>query len=154
MKITNTLLFLGTSLMAPTNIWACETAPDDAEILTCRYASTFNAENCADFPIALGWTAESVSEFCQGQPGAKAETVVVSQQDSCLVTIGNIETASRCRVNHEETQTWFGYGVPEYICTNFVKGEFEQGPFCTAYETNDEEEIPEEEIPLDETPAP
>ena len=118
---------------------ACEPPPNDSEVLTCRYESRFTKDNCADFPMAHGWTEESVLAFCQGQSGAKPETVVISQQDSCLVTVGATETANRCEVVHEETMKWYGYGVPAYICTNFVKGTHAQGPFCSDYEVPAEE---------------
>jgi len=55
-----------------------ETIPDDSQVLTCRYESSFIDDNCADFPIDQGWTTAEVETFCKGQDGADASTVVVT----------------------------------------------------------------------------
>ena len=110
----------------------CPEIPPDDEVLTCRYESTFIADNCADFPISDGWDAPGVETFCGGQLGADPATVVVTQADSCLVEKGGFSSSTRCAAL-EGNRRWWAYGTPEFVCNLFVGGDFEEGPFCSEY---------------------
>jgi hypothetical protein len=106
--------------------------PDDSPVLTCRYVSTFVNDNCADFPINQGWTSAEVEAFCKGQQGADASTVVVTQGKSCMVEKGMTSDSKRC-VTDESGKTWYAYGVPGFVCSTFMGGENQSGPFCEEY---------------------
>ncbi len=110
----------------------CATIPDDSQVLSCRYVSLFNDNNCADFPIAEGWTESWVESFCQSQDGAIAASVIVSTNNSCLVEKGGYSQAARCTAA-EQGKTWFSYNVPPAICTAVVGGTGDSGPFCSNY---------------------
>jgi hypothetical protein len=106
--------------------------PDDSQVLTCRYVSTFVDNNCADFPINQGWTSAEVEAFCKGQQGADASTVVVTQGKSCMVEKGMTGDSTRC-VTDESGKTWSAYGVPGFVCSTFMGGKNQSGPFCEEY---------------------
>jgi len=110
----------------------CPGVPDDSQVLTCRYASLFIEDNCADFPIVDGWTVPEVEDFCRGQMGANASTLVVTQGDSCLVDRGGFDSASRCAADHEGKR-WWAYGAPEFVCSLFLNGAHQPGAFCLEY---------------------
>jgi len=111
----------------------CPSVPDDARVLTCRYASLFDPENCADFPPDQGWDAAGVDAFCRAQPGADESTVVVTLGNSCLVEKGGFSTATRCALR-EAGRPWWAYGPPQFVCTFLLGGAHQEGPFCSAYE--------------------
>jgi hypothetical protein len=106
--------------------------PDDSQVLTCRWESTFVDSNCADFPINQGWTRSEVESFCKSQQGADASTIVLTQGRSCMVEKGMTSDSKRC-VAEESGKTWYGYGVPGFVCSTFVGGSNESGPFCDEY---------------------
>jgi hypothetical protein len=106
--------------------------PDDTQVLTCRYKSSFVDDNCADFPIDQGWIAADVESFCKGQQGADASTVVVSQGKSCMVEKGMTSDSKRCATD-DSGKEWYAYGVPSFVCSTIMGGENQSGPFCEEY---------------------
>lgn len=111
----------GTSEPVPPTV--CE----NTGIISCRYSSTFTANNCADFETKECWTEQQVQAHCAAQQGAQANTVVVSTNNTCLA---ETPTADRCAA---ETQgkAWYAYGTPQNICTSFIdNGQFEQAPYA------------------------
>jgi hypothetical protein len=106
--------------------------PDDSQVLTCRYKSKFVDDNCADFPIDQGWTFSDVENFCKSQKGADASTVVVTQGTSCMVEKGMTRDSVRCKAE-ESDKAWYAYGAPTFVCTFFMGGSNEDGPFCEEY---------------------
>jgi len=109
-----------------------ETIPDDSQVLTCRYESSFIDNNCADFPIDQGWTTAEVETFCKGQDGADASTVVVTKGNSCLIEKGMAKDSNRCMAE-VEGKAWCSYGAPEFVCEMFMNGTNSNGPFCEEY---------------------
>ncbi len=109
-------------------------APDDAQVLSCRYASQFEANNCADFPVAQGWDASTVESHCAAQQGADASTVAVVQDNSCLAERGPSAGSSRCQAV-QDGKTWYAYGTPDFVCSSFISGSqgLSSGPFCDPY---------------------
>ncbi|MCP4602529.1 MAG: DUF1566 domain-containing protein [Proteobacteria bacterium] len=107
-------------------------SPNDSEVLTCRYRSTFIVDNCADFPISAGWIEADVESHCKRQQGANAATVVVTQGQSCLVEKGALNGVNRC-VTKTSGKTWYPYNTPAFVCTGFLSGKNESGPFCDEY---------------------
>jgi hypothetical protein len=106
--------------------------PDDSQVLTCRYKSRFVDDNCADFPIDRGWTKSEVESFCKNQQGADASTVVVTQGNSCMVEKGMTSDSNRCAAD-DSGKAWYAYGAPAFVCTTFMGGSNEKGPFCEEY---------------------
>jgi len=106
--------------------------PDDTQVLTCRYKSSFADDNCADFPTNQGWTASDVDNFCKGLQGADASTVVVTQGNSCMVEKGMSSDSKRCVID-ESGKKWYAYGVPSFVCSTIMRGENQSGPFCEEY---------------------
>ena len=115
----------------------CALAPADDDVITCRYASQFVAENCADFPMSEGWTEAEVDMHCAMQQGADAATVVVTTADSCLAAVGGTGGAARC-MTRTGGKAWAAYGAPQAICEGFIGDEGErmhqEGPFCDPYQ--------------------
>ncbi len=111
---------------------ACDPVPNDDDVLTCRYRSSFVADNCADFPVAQGWTEPEVASLCAAQAGADPATVVVSRGESCLVEKGGAAGKHRCAVS-SDGRPWFAYGTPGFVCTTILGGTDQVGPFCQGY---------------------
>lgn len=111
---------------------ACDPVPVDDEVLTCRYQSSFAPNNCADFPVALGWSETGVASFCAAQAGADPATVVVRRGESCLVEKGGAASTHRC-VASSDGKAWFAYGTPAFVCNAILGGTDQVGPFCQGY---------------------
>ncbi len=96
----------------------------DTGMLTCRYSSTFTANNCADFPTTECWTEADVKAHCSSQSGATANTVVVTKNNTCLAAT---PTVNRCKVD-TKGKTWYAFGAPDGICTGSIGGTVEKPP--------------------------
>jgi uncharacterized protein DUF1566 len=107
--------------------------PDDEEVFSCRYNSTYTNGNCADFPICEGWsTEEQVTEFCNTLDGIKKPSLEVSTGESCLVEKAMGNKPVRCRMKGDAKNFW-AYGATNPICSMFMGGVGETGPFCEGY---------------------
>lgn len=108
-------------------------APDDRSVVSCRYESSFTADNCADFP--QGFSEADARAFCSAQQGADAGTVTVSTGNSCLVELGGTASADRCQATDDMGRTWYAYGTGATVCDAFIPGAVGSttGPFCEPY---------------------
>ncbi len=122
----------GTCAETPEECAGDDCSPSDDQVLTCRYKSTFINDNCADFPISEGWTEADVDSHCRKQQGANAATVVVTQGDSCLVEKGSLNGVTRCAAK-AAGKSWYAYNTPAFVCTTFLSGNNQPGPFCDEY---------------------
>jgi len=110
--------------------------PDDSGVLTCRYVSTFVDDNCADFPIDQGWTADMVEEFCKDPMHfSDPATLVVTQGNSCLIERGMSSGSGNLRcIANDNGKEWFAYGAMPPVACEYLGGNLDEpGPFCEAY---------------------
>jgi len=112
-----------------------EPMPDDSEVWSCRYASTFSPVNCVDFPVCEEWPDDEaqITAFCQGLQGADPATLVVTKGNSCRQEFGLTSDGTRCMLT-DSGRNFYAYGMPNSsICTLAGGSGFMTGPLCEDY---------------------
>ncbi len=113
--------------------------PDDSNVFSCRYSSTFTADNCADFPPSEGWPTEDtqanrdyIESVCAGQQGADASTVEVSYGNTCRYQKGLTGSSSRCTFSHDG-KDFYAVGIPSIGCSFGGGSNYTEGAMCFDY---------------------
>ena len=109
--------------------------PNDSEVWSCRYSSTFSPENCADLPVCEGWPDDEaqITTFCQGLQGANPATLVVTKGNSCRCELGLMSDGTRCTFT-DTGRNFYAYGMPNALICGLGGGSgFVTGPFCENY---------------------
>jgi hypothetical protein len=112
-----------------------EPMPNDSEVYSCRYASTFSPYNCADLPVCEGWPDDEaqITTFCQGLQGANPATLVVTKGSSCRQELGLTSAGTRCTLIGTGGN-FYAYGMPNALICGLGGGSgFVTGPFCINY---------------------
>jgi hypothetical protein len=103
--------------------------PTLSGIITCRYHDdNANGPACIDYAAKDGWTEETALSHCKSQKGSDYQ---LSAQ-TCLGTEG-ATSGSRCQTQNGTDKTWYAYGTPGFVCTTFLGGKAQDGPFCSGY---------------------
>jgi len=105
-------------------------------IITCRYTDpNANGPACIDYPTK-DWTQGEAMTHCTEQAGANSASVALSSDGtkSCIAVEG-ASAGDRCasKLDAPNMETWYGYGVPGFVCSNFLSGTGATGPFCQGY---------------------
>ncbi|MCP4715085.1 MAG: hypothetical protein GY868_08215, partial [Deltaproteobacteria bacterium] len=115
---------------------ACEPdCPDDSQVWSCRYESSFSSENCADFPPSEGWvgmTESDVYNVCAAQQGADASTIVVTQGETCRYEKCVFGTCGTCEFTHDG-KMFIATGIPSIGCTMGGGSNYTEGNVCFDY---------------------
>jgi len=115
---------------------ACEPdCPDDSEVWSCRYSSSFTSENCADFPPSEGWvnmTAQDIYNVCAAQQGADASSIVVTQGDTCRYERCVFSTCGTCEFTYDGKK-FIATGIPSIGCTFGGGSNYTEGNVCYDY---------------------
>ncbi len=113
-----------------------EPCPDDSNVFSCRYSSTFTENNCADFPPKYGWPSEDTPEnreyirsICASQQGADADSVVVSFGSTCRYEKCVDSTCGRCTFN-SDGKDFYATGIPSIGCSMGGGSDFQEDYVC------------------------
>lgn len=114
----------------------CDPLPSGDGILTCRYTNSFG-DACTDFDTnTTAWDVASVTAFCEASSNEGIATVVVSDDDSCLLATGVLPDAGICQSEDATFGTFYPYlpGAPVFVCTGATySGTPVASPLCSGY---------------------